>query len=107
MTLEELTFIELAHERAFDPIPYDPREETIDDVRERAYKKIRDICEHVPQLVAEIRRLQDVIKQAEWAAGPYYFGTPKLPAGYRTCPWCNALMEQGHRPACRAFGGQE
>lgn len=50
----------------------------------------------VPALVAEIRRLQWLVKHVEWTdAGRYE---------YLTCPWCFAEHPGPHKPTCPAFG---
>jgi hypothetical protein len=61
-------------------------------------------CLRERKLTEEIARLRGLIEQVEWAAGPYYC-SPKahLPPGRQTCPWCDALVEQGHRTTCPAF----
>jgi hypothetical protein len=54
----------------------------------------------VVALLAEVRRLQGLIKQAEWDGGD----------GHRyevesCCPWCCAHQSRGHESDCPAFGG--
>ena len=55
----------------------------------------RLLHQDVPALIAEVRRLQGVIKQVEWAAS--YDMTSY-------CLWCNEAEEKGHAPTCPAFG---
>ncbi len=54
-------------------------------------------------LVAEIRRLMAVVKQAEWAGGYGYECEP-------VCPWCDANKtdKEPHDDTCPAFtpGGE-
>lgn len=48
-------------------------------------------------LVAEVRRLQGLIKQAEWEG---------YDQGWPCCPWCDALAfnaDAVHKPTCPAF----
>lgn len=55
----------------------------------------------VPALLAEVRRLQGLIKQAEWD------GHPGWDENFRSCPWCGAsgpfCVETPHDPTCPAF----
>ena len=57
------------------------------------------LCASVPALVAEVRRLRALVKQAEWASGGAY--------EWETCPWCNADRPRGgkggHYDDCPAF----
>lgn len=56
-------------------------------------------------LVAEVRRLQGLIKQAEWSGSGAGQGQV-----WEECPWCRGLLEAygdqpaGHTPTCPAFG---
>lgn len=50
----------------------------------------------VPALLAEVRRLQGLIKQAEWAGGTNDWTVEP------TCPWCGGDMPE-HRPDCPTF----
>jgi hypothetical protein len=53
----------------------------------------------IPDLLAEIERLQGLIKQAEWA------GERGVESG--DCPWCGASAmydKNRHEPTCPAFG---
>lgn len=58
-------------------------------------------CAHarqdVPALVAEVRRLQGLVKQAEWFRDSDYGNV---------CPWCDAISSHpNHSPTCVAFAG--
>jgi hypothetical protein len=54
--------------------------------------------DNVPPLIAEVRRLQGLIKQAEWAAGIDY---PHESESRGSCPWCGC--ERPHAKFCQAF----
>jgi hypothetical protein len=49
----------------------------------------RWLPDDVPPLIAEVRRLQWLIKQAEWAAG---YGDPYDHSPNGACPWCDATQ---------------
>jgi hypothetical protein len=60
----------------------------------------------VPELVAEVRRLQGLVKAVEWRGG-YDIRVDE----YDTCPWCYGEKATaarphaaGHKPTCPAFG---
>jgi len=107
MTEQELQAIE-ARERAATPGPWNgvgKGFETYIEARNStvvtsAYIDDEDVAfvvharSDVPALLAEVRRLQGLIKQAEWKRGQ--FGD--------LCPWCFGLEVNGHKAACPAFG---
>lgn len=59
----------------------------------------------VRALIAEVRRLRGLIKQAETAAGHY---EPYNSVSDGHCPWCDAfggwsIPTKPHKPGCPAF----
>jgi hypothetical protein len=57
----------------------------------------------IPDLLAEIERLQGLITQAEWEEVDFdtVQGQPK-----RRCPWCRGAEWRGHMSTCPAFGSE-
>jgi hypothetical protein len=51
----------------------------------------------LPELIREVRRLNTLIKAAEWA-GEHSHGDGSV------CPWCRELERDGHKATCKAFG---
>lgn len=48
----------------------------------------------VPELVAEVERLQQLVEMVEWSAGP----------SFEECPWCGVNgMQELHAIDCPAF----
>ena len=62
------------------------------------WAKLRDhdVCENTLDLVAEVRRLKALVKDAEWA-GEHSHGDGPV------CPWCRSFERSGHFTECRAF----
>lgn len=50
----------------------------------------------VPALVAEVRRLRELVEAAEWRGA--------VVGDQSTCPWCLMRPRQGHADNCPAFG---
>lgn len=97
MTNEQLAEIEALAGAYFDP---DPNGEWMPSASGL-------LAGSVPGLIAEVRRLQGLIKQVEWSASAGHIG------GEHACPWCRGNPEcavggqpHGHKPTCPAFGSQ-
>jgi hypothetical protein len=64
---------------------------------ERDSRFLNHVRQDIPDLLAEIERLQGLIKQAEWAV---------LIDSLAFCPWCNGTDPGPHEPTCPAFGSE-
>lgn len=98
MTEQELQALELVFQRLENTTN---REVEIDAILELAYD--------VTRLLAEVRRLQALIHQAEWKGCFVNNGQEEY-----CCPWCHALEPYtgirnggGHEPTCTAFPPSE
>lgn len=58
---------------------------------------VESVAEQMLSLVAEVRRLQGLVKAAEWAS------TPGGRTNDAVCPWCEQWFDAGHAPDCAAF----
>jgi hypothetical protein len=58
-------------------------------------KTLKSLTDAVPFLVAEIRRLRGLIKEAELAAD-----TANIACA---CPWCGSMVQEPHAADCPAF----
>lgn len=94
MTEQQLAEAEVLAEVAGRPfIEYNPEIQSTTQVM-----SLVQAARFVPALVAEVRRLQGLVKQAEWKGGDGY-------AYVVICPWCSArAVDEKHKPTCPAFG---
>lgn len=56
----------------------------------------------VPALVAEVKRLRELLGEVEWSGAPPPDGPDAL-----TCSWCGFTKSEGHAPDCKLAAALE
>ena len=69
--------------------------------RDEALLASGQVADHVPALIAEVRRLRALAALAvELQDASYEWYGPGLPADWATCTRCQARMPEGHEEDC-------